>query len=170
MLGAGTFINSIIRVITVVAILASISIFIVKPILESAENATNDAVRRSGEISNNVHSSIDAAHLNSARQRSLSYTSSLRSSQWDKAANFVVRCVKGAGQNPNRMESCANRAQELVHGAQPDRSFALSYATSLDGQGKTADADRVRRCVKEADLSGRKIQHCRELSDKLLFG
>ena len=39
MIGAGTVINPIIKIVTTVAILAAVGIFIVKPVLETTEKA-----------------------------------------------------------------------------------------------------------------------------------
>ncbi len=68
------------------------------------------------------------------------------------------------------MERCADLGQRLVHTVQSDRSFALSYADSLDGQGDAAAADRVRECVRAAGFQTAAMQKCRELADDLLFG
>ena len=41
MIGAGTVINPIIKIVTTVAILAAVGFFIVRPILDTTENAIN---------------------------------------------------------------------------------------------------------------------------------
>ena len=68
------------------------------------------------------------------------------------------------------MEHCADLGQKLVHVVQSDRSFSLSYADSLEAQGKTTEAERVRDCVKAAGFQPAAMQRCRKLADDLLFG
>jgi len=53
MIGAGTFLSPLIKVVTTVAILAAIYFFIVKPVLETTENVSNnvsDSFQGFGEI------------------------------------------------------------------------------------------------------------------------
>jgi hypothetical protein len=59
MLGAGTVINPIIKVITTVAILAAVYFFIVKPTLDTTNNAF-DSFDIDG-ISENIQSQVDDA-------------------------------------------------------------------------------------------------------------
>ena len=49
MIGAGTVINPIIKIVTTVAILAAVGIFIVKPVLETTEKAVEGAITLSEE-------------------------------------------------------------------------------------------------------------------------
>ena len=54
MLGAGTVINPIIKVVTTVAILAAVGIFIVRPVLDTTERAVdsvNEQVRNAQQQS-----------------------------------------------------------------------------------------------------------------------
>ncbi len=55
MIGAGTVINPIIKIVTTVAILAAVGIFIVRPILDTTEKTiqqVNDNVRQSQQQAN----------------------------------------------------------------------------------------------------------------------
>jgi hypothetical protein len=169
MLGAGTVINPLIKVITTVAILAAVGIFIVKPIL----NTTNNAI---DSVSEQVHNGIEAgnqasqqAQIDAARSRAESYAQSLQSS-WPAAARKVRACVKHAGSSDVALDHCAELGEKLVHTVLSDRSFALSYADSLDAQGDGASAERVRDCVKQAGFKPAAMQRCRSLADDLLFG
>lgn len=169
MLGAGTVINPIIKVITTVAILAAVGIFIVRPVLDTTEktiDTVNDSIRESSHQSQQA--SIDA-NLNASQSRAESYATSLQST-WPAARREINACIKKAGEDSGAMEHCADFGQKLVHVVQSDRSFSLSYADSLDSQGNTADAERVRDCVKDAGFQPAAMQRCRTLADDLLFG
>jgi hypothetical protein len=168
-LGAGTVINPIIKVITAVAILAAVGIFIVRPVLDTTENAidsVSEQVRSAAEQSDEAFAD---ANLNSARSTAESYATSLQSS-WPAARRAINVCIHKAGNNAAAMEHCADFGQKLVHVVQSDRSFSLSYADSLDAQGKTTEAERVRDCVKAAGFQPAAMQRCRKLADDLLFG
>jgi hypothetical protein len=162
MLGAGTVINPLIKVITTVIILAAVGIFIVKPALDTTEAALDSAGSAANE-------GIANAQLNAAESRAESYAQSLLGN-WPAAAREVNRCVRAAGDNLTAMDACAELGQTLVHTVQSDRSFALSYADSLASQGDDAGAERVRDCVKDAGFKPASMQRCRDLADDLLFG
>ena len=169
MLGAGTVINPIIKIVTTVAILAAVGIFIVRPVLDTTDKAidsVNESVRNAQQQSQDA---FDDADLNSAQSLAESYASSLQSS-WPAAAREIKGCIRKAGDDVGRMEHCAEQGQKLVHTVQSDRSFALSYADSLEAQGDQAGADRVRDCVKDAGFKPAAMQRCRNLADDLLFG
>ena len=68
------------------------------------------------------------------------------------------------------MQRCEAIGEKLVHTVSSDRSFALSYADSLEAQGDNASADRIRNCVKDAGFKPAAMQRCRNLADDLLFG
>ncbi len=169
MLGAGTVINPIIKIVTTVVILAAVGIFIVRPVLDTTDKAiesVNESVRDAQDQSDDAFAD---ASLNSSQSRAESYASSLQSS-WPAAAREIKGCVKDAGANVNAMEHCADLGQKLVHTVQSDRSFSLSYADSLDAQGDSSGAEKVRDCVKDAGFKPAAMQRCRNLADKLLFG
>jgi hypothetical protein len=168
-LGAGTVINPIIKVITTVAILAAVGIFIVRPVLDTTENAVNsvnDQVRQAQQQSQQA--SRDA-ELRSAHSRVSSYASSL-SSSWPAAARAARACAQKAGEDLQELNRCLRFAQRLVTTVSSDRTFALNYATSLSAQGDTAGAQRVEECVKGAGFETAAMQRCRNLADSLLFG
>ncbi len=169
MLGAGTVINPIIKIVTTVAILAAVGIFIVRPILDTTENAIDSVskgVRDAQQQSRQQSAQMD---LTFARSRAESFATGLRST-WPAAAREVSGCVRAAGEDARAMGRCEHLGERLVHSALSDRNFALSYADSLDAQGRGADADRVRECVKRAGFAAAAMQHCQKLADDLLFG
>jgi hypothetical protein len=168
MLGAGTVINPIIKIVTTVAILAAAYFFIVKPVLETTDNAVDRASRGINSAQASANDAFNSAQFSAAVSRADSYASSLQST-WPAASREIKSCLKKAGEGPGT-ERCADLGQKLVHTVQSDRSFSLSYADSLSGQGDTAGAARVESCVKQAGFKPAAMQRCRDLADDLLFG
>jgi hypothetical protein len=169
MLGAGTVINPLIRVITAVIILGAVGIFIVKPALDTTERAIDSVNASVQDGLEQGQQASDNAQLNAAESRAESYAQSLLGT-WPAAAREINRCVRAAGDNATAMNGCAELGQTLVHTVQSDRNFALSYADGLDAQGDGAGAERVRDCVKDAGFRPAAMQRCRDLADDLLFG
>lgn len=169
MLGAGTIINPILKIVTTVAILAAVGIFIIKPVLQTTEDISND-------VNESVRNSLDTglgaaadAELNSARSRAKGYLSSLASS-WPAAAVELRTCIKDAGNDVQEMNFCANFGSRVVTNVSSNRSRALSYADSLSAQGDTAGAAQVEQCVKDAGFETAAMRRCFNLADDLLFG
>jgi hypothetical protein len=167
-LGAGTVINPIIRLVVTVAILAAVGIFIVKPILDTTETI-------SSQVNQSVRDSIDQAQQSTADASSLSDRLSAQSyaqalqSQWPAAAREVKTCLAHAGSS-GAIHQCSTLGSRLVHTVLSDRLFALSYADSLDAQSDSAAADRVRSCVKDAGFQAAPMHRCHGLADHLLLG
>ena len=168
MLGAGTVINPLVKVITTVAILAAVGFFVVRPVLDTTEKAI-DSVNQS--VRNGIEQGEQAsqnAQLRSAH-RAESYATSVQGT-WPAAAREIKGCVRAAGENATAMDRCADLGQTLVHTVQSYRNFALSYADNLAAQGDGAGAERVRDCVKGAGFKPAAMERCRALADDLLFG
>jgi hypothetical protein len=101
MLGAGTVINPIIKIVTTVVILGAVYLFIVKPTLDT----TNDVVGKSLDsfnnsfngLPNNVQDEVNSA-LNGAS---------------NVDANALQNCIRDAigpnGANQNQIDRCLNR-------------------------------------------------------------
>jgi hypothetical protein len=170
MLGAGTVINPIIKIVTTVAILAAAYFFIVKPVLDTTDNAIDKAGQGFQSATQSANNAFDSAQTNAAVSRAESYASSLQSN-WPAAAREVKQCIKqSAGRGTRAAERCADQGQTLVHSVQSDRTFSLSYANSLNAQGDSAGAARVEACVKQAGFKPAAMNRCRNLADELLFG
>jgi hypothetical protein len=168
-IGAGTVINPIVKIVTTVAILAAVGIFIVKPILDTTEKAIDETGRQIQASQRAGEEASREFDLDFARTRSHGYVQSLASA-WPAAARAVRGCVRGAGSELGAMKQCERFAERLVHRVQSNRNFALSYASSLDAQGRGTDAGRVLACVKEAGFETAAMRRCRNLADQLLFG
>ncbi len=168
MLGAGTVINPIIKIVTTVAILAAVGIFIVKPVLETTERVAGETARQVRDAQRASQEASRDAALDFARSRAQSFSQSLQSG-WPAAARAIRSCVRDAA-DARAMERCDALGSRLAHTVQSDRNFALSYADSLGAQGDSAGAARVERCVQTAGFRPAAMQRCRELADDLLFG
>ena len=168
MIGAGTIINPIIKIVTTVVILGAIYIFFVRPILDTTEDVANQTNAQIREATTNAQEASDDFDLSFARDRAKSFADSLRTG-WPAASREVRKCVAEAGSDAAAMQRCDRFGETVVHAVQSNRNFALAYANSLDSQGKTADADRVRECVEDAGYKVAAMQQCRNLSDRLLF-
>jgi hypothetical protein len=160
-IGAGTIINPIVKVVTTVLILGAVYLFFVKPVLDTTEDI-------SAGVGDSIRNSSENFDLNFAKDRAQSFASSLQS-QWPQAAREVTSCVRGAGGDAKAMEKCEDFGHGLITAAQSDRSFALSYADSLSAQGKAAEAAQVEQCVERAGFSIGAMEKCRDLADRLLF-
>ena len=168
MLGAGTVINPIIKIVTTVAILAAVGIFIVKPVLDTTEKAIDSAARQIAGPAAPASQASQDADLTSARSRAQSFAQSLQST-WPAAAREINACVKRRRRRPR--DGALRRARpKLVHTVQSDRSFALSYADSLAAQGDGARAERVDApASRSAGFQPAAMQRCRNLADDLLL-
>ena len=96
MLGAGTVINPIIKIITTVVILGAVYLFIVKPTLDTTNNVFNESFGSFNHLSGNIQDEVNNA-LNG-----------LDSTDADR----LTRCIKNAvadGPNQNGVERCLNR-------------------------------------------------------------
>jgi hypothetical protein len=109
MLGAGTVINPIIKIVTTVAILGAVYLFIVKPALDTTEsisNSVNDSVSNSLEsafgetdglsgLSQQIQGNIDEA---------LAATGSS-----DRLQKCISRALDGASTDADRVQRCVER-------------------------------------------------------------
>lgn len=171
MIGAGTVINPIVKIVTAVAIIAAVSIFVIKPVLETTENISDDVGRNADKAFTDSGAASRANELSSARSQALGRAQGLQagSQPWTAAAHTITTCVRQAKDSLPAMRACA-RFGDSVQDAQFDRNFALPYADSLASQGKTAEASKVRACVEKAGFKPGPMSRCRDLADKLLFG
>lgn len=169
MIGAGTIINPILKVVTTVVILGAVYLFIVRPVLDTTEDLTNSATQQSKQALADADARSEAISLDIATNRSESFANSLRS-QWPEASREVTDCVRAANKDAKAMEKCADLGSELTSQGLSPRNVSLSYANSLSAQGDSAGAAQVESCVEEAAVNVKALQRCRDLADRLLFG
>jgi hypothetical protein len=168
MLGADTVLSAILRLVTTVVVLGAVYLFIVKPVLKT----TNDVVHQTSRQTRQAQRASDRAELSGARQRARSYAQSVvaGSEPWFPASHAIRRCIDAAGTSLPKMNHCANVGEAIVTGALSARNFAISYASSLDAQGSSAEADRVRHCVAAAGFKVRPMIRCKALATRYLYG
>lgn len=99
MLGAGTVINPIIKIITTVVILGAVYLFIVKPTLDTTSNVFQESFGAFDDLPANIQDQIDNA-LNGTNTDNIN-------------AQALQDCIKNAigpnGANQNRIDRCLNR-------------------------------------------------------------
>ena len=112
MVGAGTFINPLLKIVTVVAILAASYFFIVKPILDTTNNTIDRAFDESANIQKSVQQSIKQANQQAQQQGTGSVQFSA-SGLTPKQADKIQRCVDRAGGDVNALQACGELANRL---------------------------------------------------------
>ena len=102
MIGAGTFINPLIKVVATVAILAAAYFFIVKPVLNTTENVSNSvggAFQGLDDVGPNVRESVREAQKIADQQQADSQA------QIDEA-NKLLECIGDAEGDVNQIQRC----------------------------------------------------------------
>jgi hypothetical protein len=100
MIGAGTIINPIIKIVTTVVILGAVYLFFVKPALDTTEDITNSV---NESISGSFDSFDDA--FNQAENAGVTIHKPKSQKNTDKLFN----CMDNAGQNPTELQRCADK-------------------------------------------------------------
>jgi hypothetical protein len=104
MIGAGTFINPLLKIITVVAVLGASYIFIIEPVLDTTENISGDINNSIGQSLESTNQQIDKA----LRQSGAAQTVEIPQSSQDsiKEANKLLDCIQRANGNVDKMQRC----------------------------------------------------------------
>jgi hypothetical protein len=105
MIGAGTFISPLIKILTTVAILAASYFFIVKPVLETTDNAIDRGFEQFDnfdEFGPNVQKSVREAQKLAQQQQAAS------NAQVDEA-NKLLECITDADGNVTVIQRCNQR-------------------------------------------------------------
>ena len=102
MIGAGTIISPIIKIVTTVAILAAVYFFIVKPTLDTTESITNNAFESldiPAAVAPNVQDSIrEAQKLQNKAQKA--------SSAQINEASKLLDCITDASGDVDKITAC----------------------------------------------------------------
>jgi hypothetical protein len=102
MLGAGTVINPLIKIITTVAILGAVYLFIVKPALDTTNNAFDtfsDSFNGFDNLPGQVQSQVDDA-LEDVNTDDLNV---------GRLQDCIQRAIGPNGANQNQVDRCLNR-------------------------------------------------------------
>ena len=100
MIGAGTIINPIIKIVTTVAILGAVYLFFVKPALDTTENITNSV----NESISGSFGGFDEA-FEAAREAGVT----IQEPGNKQDANKLLNCVQSANQNVDKIQRCAEK-------------------------------------------------------------
>lgn len=98
MVGAGTFINTIVKLVTTVVILGAVYLFLVKPVLDTTNDAfeqfTPDGFSKTFEnLPGDIQDQLDSAFDDNSKTQ----------------ATKLGSCVTSAGQNTARIQRCVER-------------------------------------------------------------
>jgi hypothetical protein len=106
MIGAGTFINPLLKIITTVVILGAIYLLFVRPILDTTEDAFNTvgpAIQQAEDLGGpQVDKAIRKAQKLQAQQQQAS-DAQLRK------ANKLLDCIRRASGNVDKITACNNK-------------------------------------------------------------
>jgi len=116
MIGAGTFLNPLLKVVTTIAVLAAIYFFLVRPILDTTESI-------SGQITNTVNRGLDQtekaqkqaqqAEKQAQQQGAQSFEIQAGGLSLEQA-NRIQQCVENAGQDVDALQACGELANKLA--------------------------------------------------------
>jgi hypothetical protein len=101
MIGAGTFINPLIKIVTTVAILAAVYFFAIRPVLDTTEEAFNSVNPAIG----NAQDQVDRALNQAEHQIPGTQTFEYRVSGPPKEVRKVTRCIHDAT-TVEQMQAC----------------------------------------------------------------
>ena len=107
----GNLSAGIIRLLVTVGILAAVYFFIVKPTLSTTENVSreaNQSIQKS--FQNNDFNDISGQIEDVNRQVQIEIKKSFRTSK-PSEADKLIRCIKRAHQNVNKIQRCSERFQ-----------------------------------------------------------
>jgi hypothetical protein len=102
MIGAGTFINPLLKVLTTVAILVAVYFLIVRPVLDTTDKAfetVSPAFEGLDDVGSDVRRSVRQAERIQVRQQAASTAQT-------KEANKLLDCVTSAAGDVERIERC----------------------------------------------------------------
>jgi hypothetical protein len=102
MIGAGTFISPLLRIVVTVAILAAVYFFIVKPVLDT----TNSVVDRSFDQFGNFDDFAPDVQKSVRKAQKLQDQAQASSDAQIAEANKLLDCITEAGSNINQINRC----------------------------------------------------------------
>lgn len=118
MIGAGTIINPIIKIVTTVAILAAVYFFIVKPALDTTENVSRDINHSINQSFRQTNKQVDDAFDDLNKNQQTQITKSIKGTNVKiddaeipaaaKAQQKILECVQRAAPDTAAMQACVN--------------------------------------------------------------
>jgi hypothetical protein len=113
MLGAGTFLSALLRIVTTVAILAAVYFFIVKPVLHTTEEVTkrinpNAAIHSADRAIRRANVQSRRAQRRALRQARVTIRKvTTHTSGSAKAPLAIVHCIERANGDVDKIEACS---------------------------------------------------------------
>jgi hypothetical protein len=105
-IGAGTFINPLLKIVTTVAILGAAYLFIVKPVLDTTEEVSkgfNNSISRGfSQPQRQAERQLRAAGVQSTKAKRITIHAK-------GDATKLLNCIQAAGGDVNRIEACGAR-------------------------------------------------------------
>jgi F0F1-type ATP synthase membrane subunit b/b' len=116
MVGAGTFLNPLLKVVTTVAILAAVYFFLVRPILDTTENISGGVLNSVNQgLSQAAKAQRQAKQAEKQAQRQGAQSFEIQAGGLSlKQAQRIQRCVHDAGQDVDALQACGERANRLA--------------------------------------------------------
>jgi hypothetical protein len=113
MLGAGSFISALLRVVTTVAVLAAVYFFIVKPILKTTEDVShrfnvNGAIQSADKAIQRANIHSQHAERKALRQARITIHSVVTTHGHVKKSVLppIIRCIQRANGDVDKIEAC----------------------------------------------------------------
>jgi hypothetical protein len=107
MIGAGTFINPLLKIVTTVAVLAAMYFFILKPILDTTEDAVNrafdstaPAIKEAERASRQARRQLRNAGAPPSQAPNVTRNTSINEAQ------KILRCIERANGDVNQISAC----------------------------------------------------------------
>ena len=109
MIGAGTVISPIIKIVTTVAILAAVYFFIVKPTLDTTEDITKSVNRGIGKSFDNFGDFSPDVKDSVRQAEKLQQQAAQASDEQLESANKLLDCIQDAGGDVEQISVCNNK-------------------------------------------------------------
>jgi hypothetical protein len=104
-IGAATFINPLLKVVTTVAILAAVYFLILRPILDTTNDTIDRAFEESAAIQKSVEQDVRRAQKQAQQQGVESFEIEAQGTSL-KEAGRLLHCVRQAGDDVAKIQAC----------------------------------------------------------------
>ena len=103
MIGAGTIINPILKIVTTVAILGAVYLFIVKPTLDTTESISNRAFDASDQLQRSIQDNVRQSLQDVPADFEVEIPASA------KKAQKLGDCIRAAAPDVDKIQRCTKR-------------------------------------------------------------
>ena len=102
---------TVMRLVLVVGTIAAVSIFIVKPTLDTTEDISNRAFEQQQQIQSDIQRNIqkNIRDTNRQVQQSINRSFQQTSQQGGPNPQQLLKCVQRAGNDVNRLQACSRK-------------------------------------------------------------